>query len=409
MRQKAFPSAKDGCRPKMAIDPQALMQERIQRLSTTLSLEEPDRVPICFATETWIASHAGFTVQEIAYDYPKLISACEKVIETYPQDAYWPPFGIWPAPIFDAVGSTQYTVAGSDIDATSAFQWQDSSPMAIEDYPKFIADPLKFIYEEMMPKRSLELGKPWPRNNVAFAKGAVAFGMYLATMGAAFAKWAEVYGMPVLVAGISDPPMDYLSDHFRGFNGIMMDIKRHPDEVVAACEAMYPLALRMATASFGGPPAPFPWIFLPLHVPTYLRPVDFEKFYWPTFSRLINDLADGGYNSLLFLEGDWEPHFPFLAQLPKGRVLGLIEQKIIEAKRAIGNTMCLAGGLSTDLLGYGTPEECVAQAKKVIDACAPGGGFILGADKALLSPNDAKPENLKAVTEFAMEYGVYRG
>ncbi len=43
----------------------------------------------------------------------------------------------------------------------------------------------------------------------------------------------------------------------------------------------------------------------------------------------------------------------------------------------------------------------------MIDACAPGGGFILSADKAFLSPNDAKPENLAAVTEFALEYGVY--
>jgi hypothetical protein len=49
----------------------------------------------------------------------------------------------------------------------------------------------------------------------------------------------------------------------------------------------------------------------------------------------------------------------------------------------------------------------VDQAKKMIDACAPGGGFILSGDKALLSPNDARPENLKAVTDFVLEYGVY--
>ena len=36
-----------------------------------------------------------------------------------------------------------------------------------------------------------------------------------------------------------------------------------------------------------------------------------------------------------------------------------------------------------------------------------GSGFILSADKALLSPHDAKPENLAAVTKFVKEYGVY--
>jgi hypothetical protein len=391
----------------MVENPQQLMQERLGRLNTTISLQEPDRVPVCFGTETWIASYSGFSVQEMVYDYGKLIAAAEKVIQDFDWDAHWPPLGIWPAPVFDAVGQTQYMKAGSDLDPGSTFQWQDRSPMKVEDYPAFIADPMRFIFEEMMPKRSVELGKPWPRNAVALAKGALAFGMYLTTLGAAFGRWAEQYGTPPLLAGISDPPMDFLSDHYRGFQGIMLDIKRHPDEVVAACEAMYPLALRMAMTSFGGPPAPFPLVFLPLHVPTYLRPVDFEKFYWPTFSRLVNDLAGYGYKCLLFLEGNWEPHFPFLAQLPKGHVVGMLEQKIIEAKSAIGDTICLAGGLDNDLLGYGTPDECVAQARKVIDACAPGGGFILGGGKALLSPNDAKPENLQAVTQFVKEYGVY--
>ena len=393
----------------MVKNPEQLIQERVRRLSTTLAHKEPDRVPVFWGTETWIASNAGFTVQEMVYDYQKMIRACEKVIETIDEDGYWPPLGIWPAPVFDAVGHIPYQIAGETLDSHSAFQWVDRSPMAPEDYPRFIADPMRFIFEEMMPKRDVELGKPWPRNSVALAKGALAFGMYLTTMGGAFAKWAQVYGMPVLLAGISDPPMDFISDHYRGFKGMLMDIKRRPDDVVAACEAMYPLALRMAMAGFGGPPAPFPWVFLPLHIPTYLRPKDFERFYWPTFSRLVNDLATAGYNCLLFLENDWEPYFPYLAQLPKGHVIGLFEKKVIEAKKAIGDTICVAGGLGCDLLGLGTPEECIAQAKKVIDACAPGGGFILSADKALLSPHDAKPENLIAVTQFVKEYGVYHG
>jgi hypothetical protein len=391
----------------MENNPAHVYQSRVQRVLKTLAHEEPDRVPVFFPTETWIASNADMSVQEMIYDYGKLISACEKVIETYNWDVYWPPLGIWPAPIFDAVGQTQYMKAGGELEVGSTFQWEDRSPMKPEDYPQFIKDPMRFIYEEMMPKRSLELGKPWPRNSIAFAKGALAFGMYLTTMGAAFGKWAQVYGMPVLLAGISDPPMDFIADHYRGFQGTLMDIRRHPDELVAACDSMYPLAFKMAVASFGGPPAPFPLIFLPLHIATYLRPVDFEKFYWPTFSRLVHDLANAGYNVLLFLENDWEPYFDFLKTLPKGHVVGLMEKKIVEAKKAIGDTICLAGGISTHMLGYATPQECVDQVKQVIDACAPGGGFILSGDKAFLSPNDAKPENLKAVTDFVLEYGVY--
>ena len=93
-----------------------LFQERMARLNTTIALGEPDRVPICFGSETWIASYSGITIQEMVYDYQKLIGAAEKVIQDFAWDAHWPPLGIWPAPVFNAVGQTQYLMAGSDLD-----------------------------------------------------------------------------------------------------------------------------------------------------------------------------------------------------------------------------------------------------------------------------------------------------
>jgi hypothetical protein len=144
----------------MVENPQQLLQERLARINTTIAHQEPDRVPVCFGTETWIASYSGFTVQEMVYDYQKLIAVAEKVIVDFEWDAHWPPLGIWPAPVFDAVGQTQYLTAGTELDPGSTFQWQDRSPMKVEDYPAFIADPMRFIFEKMMPKRSVELGKP---------------------------------------------------------------------------------------------------------------------------------------------------------------------------------------------------------------------------------------------------------
>ena len=44
----------------------------------------------------------------------------------------------------------------------------------------------------------------------------------------------------------------------------------------------------------------------------------------------------------------------------------------------------------------------------VIDSVAPGGNYVFAPNKILLAANDARPENLKAVTEFVREYAVYR-
>ena len=386
-----------------------LYNERVTRVKTAISLKEPDRVPVYFPCETWLASYSGYTIQEMIYDYDKIVAATEKTIKDFQWDCIWPPLGVWPAAVFDAVGQTQYLLAGGGIAPESTYQFPDVSPMQPEDYPEFIADPFAFIVEKILPRRCTELAKPFPRNAIALAKGALAFGQYLSCMGAAFQKWAQVYGAPLLMSGISDPALDIIEDHYRGFKGILLDIKRRPEQVKAACEALFPLTVRFAQVSYGGPPADFPLVFLPLHIGMFLRPVDFEEFYWPTFRKLVETLIEMGYGCLLFLEGDWEPYFDFLVQLPKGKIVGLYEHPdIAKAKAALGNTMCLAGGMPCSLLGYGTKEECIAHAKKVIDDCAPGGSFIFASDKALLSPNDAKPENLEAVTKFVKEYGVYK-
>jgi hypothetical protein len=48
-------------------------------------------------------------------------------------------------------------------------------------------------------------------------------------------------------------------------------------------------------------------------------------------------------------------------------------------------------------------ERC----RKVIDGVAQDGGYIM--DASAIMQNDTNPENLRAMTEFTREYGVYSG
>ncbi|OAT80756.1 uroporphyrinogen decarboxylase family protein [Desulfotomaculum copahuensis] len=389
--------------------PAELYQQRMERIQKAISLEEPDRVPVLSMIDTWAAGYAGYTIQEIAYDYEKLVKAFEKVIEDFDWDCVFPPLGTRPAPVYEALGNTQFAFAGQSTSAHSSLQHPEASPMLPEEYPEFIADPYAYTVHKILPRRYSELARPFPRNSLALAKGAMLFMQYLSFFGPVFEKWKQVYGMPVLAAGTTIAPLDVIEDYYRGFKGIILDIKRRPDDVKAACEALLPLMIRMAKISFGGPPAGFPPIFIPLHIATFLRPVDFKEFYWPTFRRLVETLAETGYTCIIFFEGDWEPFLEFLTELPRGKVIGLMESTDMKkAKAVLGNTMCLAGNLPTTLLNYGTEEEVIAYARELIDTVAPGGGFIFTTDKSLLSPNDAKAENIRAVNRFVREYGVYK-
>ena len=62
------------------------------------------------------------------------------------------------------------------------------------------------------------------------------------------------------------------------------------------------------------------------------------------------------------------------------------------------------GGLTTELLSNGTPEECVAYTKRLCDELGKDGGFILSEGKMLSYRNDSKRENYKAVCDFVNSY-----
>jgi uroporphyrinogen decarboxylase len=78
----------------------------------------------------------------------------------------------------------------------------------------------------------------------------------------------------------------------------------------------------------------------------------------------------------------------------------------LELKREFGNELVFHGGL--DLQGgiNGTVEEAVEEAKRRIDAFAPGGGYVFAPSNHFMQ--DVSLENFYAVYRTAREYGIYQ-
>ena len=56
------------------------------------------------------------------------------------------------------------------------------------------------------------------------------------------------------------------------------------------------------------------------------------------------------------------------------------------------------------MLSTASPDECVDYAKRLCDELGKDGGFIISENKMLSYKNDAKAENLAAVTKFVRDY-----
>ena len=214
------------------------------------------------------------------------------------------------------------------------------------------------------------------------------------------------FAPPTFVGSIIETPFDFMSDTLRGMRGIMLDIHRHPDKLLAAQEKVLKFELEYAidwSRATGINVA-----FIPLHRGSdgFMSLPQFEKFYWPQLKALQVGLVEAGIMPFVFYEGIWDQRLEYLAELPKGKTTGLFQfSDIFKVKEALGDTMCIMGGMRNSMLQAGTVEEVRAFTKKLCQEVGKGGGFIMSVGVGEME--GCKPELVKVWVEATKEYGVY--
>ena len=160
----------------------------------------------------------------------------------------------------------------------------------------------------------------------------------------------------------------------------------------------------IATARMTG----VPFIFMPLHkgLDGFMSLDQFKTFFWPSLKKVILSLIEEGFIPVVFWEGNCTSRLEIIKDIPKGKAIYWFERTdIFKAKEILGDTVCIRGNVPGTLLCFGSPEDVEAYCKKLIDVVGKGGGFIL--DGAIGIPDEAKPENVKAMADTTKEYGVY--
>ncbi len=108
----------------------------------------------------------------------------------------------------------------------------------------------------------------------------------------------------------------------------------------------------------------------------------------------------------LFAEGSYNQRLEYLGDFPKGWVTWLFDQTdMARAKKIIGDTCCISGNVPASLMVTGQPQQVKDYCRRLIETCAPGGGYILaGGCQATETKN---PNNFRVFMEAAVEYGTY--
>ncbi len=412
--------------------PEQLCGERAKRMDDALNLRQPDRIPVSMGAGYFLAEYGGVTHQVQQDDSAKAQELMEKAALDFQPDSI---FGLFNNPLTSVfLGDRMTKWPGYDLPATGSFQFDEHEFMKGEDYDAFLADPSDWTVRTYLPRAFKQLeGLQYlpPLSLFAFGHYGLGYLPLLTTpatlpaiqaLGKAIQISAEVMakggestgrmvalGFPpsfLMLGSIIEAPFDFMSDTLRGMRGIMLDMLRRPEKLLAA--ERYVLDMQTGFAINFAKATGLPNCFIPLHRGSdgFMSLKQFEKFYWPQLKEMMLRLVDNGIRPIPFYEGVWNERLDYLAELPKGKTAGMFQSSdIFKVKEKLGDTMCIIGGMKNSLLQGGTPEQVRQRTKELCEVVGKGGGFIMQTEVGEME--GSKPENVRAWIEATREFGLY--
>ena len=397
-------------------------QERAGRLATAIRGGTPDRIPTVLSATFYPVFHAEITPETAMNDAAELAAAFEQTVFDLEPDGHQSAAALLPsAKMLEMLDYKLYAWPGDGASPTTGYQALEDDYMGPDDYQKLIRDPTDFWLHEYMPEivGALEPFRKLPRftdlveiPNIHLM--AIPFGLpdvqealnTLMEAGEEALRWQEIVGgaaddivaqgYPRSFGGFTKAPYDVIADTLRGTHGASMDLKRNPDELLAAVDSLTPMMIEMGIRSANG--AGNPLVFIPLHkgADGFMSEEEFTTFYWPQLREVIDALTDAGLVPWLFAEGGYNSRLDTIADQPEGNIVWQFDRTdMLEAKEKLGDRVAIAGNVHSSLLNTETPEDVTEYCEELIEDLGPD-GFILAPGVAL---DEAEPANVQAMID----------
>lgn len=387
------------------MDGKQLKAQRVKLFRDAANFKKTDRVPHFANVVTWKVFDAGHTLDEAMTNFDLMEKCVLHFLDKYPVDS-----------ILDVGIRNQFNV--TEAFGEGSYYYYDKEVVGIHDHAhctvetlqEYMDDPTRYAWEVILPKK---YGEAWEQKTTEVWKKTFSEYLKYTRFVLHMAKVMDRYGLPGLspnnpMKGAVVPAVETLMSDLLGIQQLSIAMRRNGDLLDAFIERwekerMEPIYAKIRKAKGPDDVHCFDSSILML-AHTVMNKKQFERFYWPYLKKLLDVYAEKKMNVRIFTEGSILRFAEYFADYPKGLLTFHLEQDDpFEFRKALPN-VAIMGGMTTDLLSNGTPEECVAYAKRLCDELGRDGGFIFSENKMLSYRNDAKPENMLAVCNFVNEY-----
>ena len=383
---------------------EANYKERIERLRKIYDMESHDRpiADLFLGVNEYVVRRKGINGKDMVYNHEKLREPLLEFHNEFQPDVSVGPLP-YPGKVMDMLGYKSYIWGGQKLPDHLTIQAVEGEYMSADEYMEFAADPTNFWMKKYLPRvmptlAPLAMLTEFPRvsENVDIIDLLVPFGLppfqemlktlmeagnelmkMLAVVGQTGAMIAGA-GFPTMGLNIVKTPFDYLGDTVRGTKGILTDMYRHPNELLAACEAYVPVLNNAAVNACDRNSAPTVLYVLHKGADGFMSRAQFEKFYWPFWKQNMLALYEEGITSYLFIEGSYNQRLDYLAEMPaKSLVCHFDKTDMKRVKETLSDKHIIAGNVPASLMAAGTADEVRAYCDDLVDLFD-GDAYILG-------------------------------
>jgi hypothetical protein len=363
-----------------------------ERVLAAIKLQPLDYVPCTVDLGYWVARHKGVTIHDFLTNMPLQMQLQHEAFEELNGIDYVQEFPS--ATLFNRVSTFKHMpmktrLPGIELPPDVGPQYEETEVMSLEDYDIVIKKGwMRYAEENMVPRfygDTRDMGL-----------------VYDEAADRRYYEQKKVYFPKLGPPGTL--PFDLFS-YARSLSKISLDLYRSPEKLIAAMDAVLPEIIKDAVEGIKEPGAP---VLFPASRSSngFLSPKQFEKFALPYLLKIVEAIVSHGSPIYFHLDQAWGRFLPYFRLFPEGNYLLHLDgmTDMLEAKKILGDRMCLMGDVPARYLKLGTPESVKAYCKQLITTVGRGGGFILCAGCSI--PDDASFANIQAMVYSAKNFRV---
>jgi hypothetical protein len=341
-----------------------------ERLWAAINMEESDRVPVGLPLSWFTARHAGISMADFASDCEANAGAAVKTFQDLGGFDLIPLLGFSPV-LMGVMMPMKQKFPGKELPPDSIVQYHEQEIMKADEYDIVIHRGWRYYEKEYVrPRTHPEFSGPSGESRLQVLRKEEA---------RAAEKALPSFSDAVFFEGVmAMPPFETLS-MARSFGPFLLDLFRRPDKVLAAMDVMLAEILDEVSSQMKTWQKPFGNCAISRSASTFISPAQFERFVFPYVKRIAELFMSANLAMVFHLDQAWLKFLPLFRKLPEGRYVLELDgaTDIFEAKRIVGDRMCLMGDVPARLFKLGTAPEVARYCRKLIDNVGKGGGFIL--------------------------------